>query len=184
MASAAGGPFSARARWAVSRAVGAPGVADAPPELPASGTGPLGGVFVTLRRRDGRLRGCIGAIRMDRPLPEMLDHAARSAAIGDPRFKPVEPGELADLLIEVSLLHPFRPIRPEEIEIGKHGLIIHHRGRSGLLLPQVAAEYGWSREHFLDELCRKAGLPVGSWRSPDAELLGFEADIQAEASTA
>ena len=101
-------------------------------------------------------------------------------AVGDPRFESIAAAELADLRIEVSLLGPFRPIAPDEVEVGRHGLMIRRQGRSGLLLPQVAREHRWSGPRFLEELCRKAGLPPGAWRDPAAELLGFEAEIHAE----
>lgn len=176
----------ARARWAVARAIEAPGIPEEPPALPADafGSSPPGGLFVTLRTRNRRLRGCIGTLRVEGTLEAMIDRAARGAALGDPRFEPVTAEELPDLRVEVSIMTPLEPLRPEDIVTGRHGLMIRHRGRTGLLLPQVATDYGWSRERFLDELCRKAGLPAGAWREPDAELLGFEAEVHVEGEDA
>jgi len=96
------------------------------------------------------------------------------------RFDPVEASELAGLSLHVSVLGELRPIAPEAIEVGVHGLVIRGNGRSGLLLPQVAAERGWDRERFLDETCRKAGLPAGTWRTPGCEILAFTAVVFGE----
>lgn len=176
----------ARARWAVERAVQAAGSPAGPPEWPAdaAASSPPGGLFVTLRTRSGRLRGCIGTLRLEGPLEEMIDRAARGAAVGDPRFEPVSAEELSDLRVEISVLTPLEPIRPDGIVVGRHGLMIRFRGHTGLLLPQVAGEYHWSRERFLEELCRKAGVASGAWRDPDAELLGFEAEVHVEGDDA
>jgi len=139
------------------------------------------GAFVTLiRRKDGELRGCVGVpeplYRLDRAVAE----AAVAAAVRDRRFDPVEASELAGLSLHVSVLGELRPIAPEAIEVGVHGLVIRGNGRSGLLLPQVAAERGWDRERFLDETCRKAGLPAGTWRTPGCEILAFTATVFSE----
>jgi len=141
----------------------------------------LRGAFVTLiRRRDGELRGCVGVpeplYRLDRAVAE----AAIAAAVRDRRFDPVAPSELADLSLHVSVLGELRPIAADAIEIGVHGLVIRCHGRSGLLLPQVAAERGWDRERFLDETCRKAGLPAGTWRTPACQILAFTATVFGE----
>lgn len=110
-----------------------------------------------------------------------VEEVARKAAFGDPRFEPMAPGELPRVQIEVSVLTPMRRITsPEEITIGKDGLIIQCRGHRGLLLPQVATEYGWDVEEFLENTCRKAGLPVGAWRDPGAELEAFSAEVFSE----
>jgi AmmeMemoRadiSam system protein A len=140
------------------------------------------GAFVTLRRLDGELRGCVGLIEPRYPLVESVARAAQSAAFEDGRFDPVQAGELEQLTVDVSVLSALRPIRPEDVEVGVHGLLIRHAGRSGLLLPQVPLEHGWSRETFLDQTCRKAGLPPGTWRRPEAELLGFTATVIEEAA--
>ena len=99
------------------------------------------------------------------------------------RFDPVLPSELPDLSLHVSVLGELRPIDPEAVEVGVHGLVIRGGGRSGLLLPQVAAERGWDRERFLDETCRKAGLPPETWRRPDCELLAFTATVFSDEET-
>jgi hypothetical protein len=141
-----------------------------------------GGAFVTLtRRRDGELRGCIGYVEAVRPLADAVAEAARLAATEDNRFEPVGRGELSQLHVEISVLTPLVPTRAEDVEVGIHGLVVRHAGRSGLLLPQVAVEHGWDREVFLDHTCRKAGLPPGTWRRPDVELLSFTAEVFGEA---
>ena len=117
------------------------------------------GAFVTLKKR-GHLRGCIGYIKAVKPLWETVQEMAVAAAFHDPRFPSLKPDELKDLSFEVSVLSPLRRINDiNEIEVGKHGLYIVRGYNSGLLLPQVAVEYGWDRENFLAETCYKAGLP-------------------------
>lgn len=135
------------------------------------------GAFVTLKRQ-GRLRGCIGNVVGNGPLVATIERMAGAAAFEDPRFPPLAAEELADLDIEVSVLGPITPCPdPELIEIGRHGLYIRKSLHSGLLLPQVATEWGWDRETFLDQTCVKAGLPKGSWRKPKVEIWWFEAVI-------
>jgi AmmeMemoRadiSam system protein A len=133
--------------------------------------------FVTLRRRNGELRGCIGRLDSDKPLYRVVQECAISAATRDFRFNPVvSEAELNDLVIEISALSPFwRVNSPEEIEVGKHGLLIHHGLHTGLLLPQVATERHWGRAEFLRAVCMKAGLPGDAWR--DAELSVFSAEV-------
>jgi len=104
-----------------------------------------------------------------------------ASATDDPRFPPVAMGEVAALHIEISALTPLESITPEEVEVGRHGLLISRGEYSGLLLPQVPVDHGWDREQFLDWVCRKAGLPDGTWRSSDAELRGFECEVWHEA---
>jgi AmmeMemoRadiSam system protein A len=129
--------------------------------------------FVTLRRGE-LLRGCIGHLERDRSLAGVVAYAAVSAALEDPRFPPVTAAELDLLSIEISVLGPIQPVRdPETIEVGRHGLVVHSGGRRGLLLPQVATEWGWDRETFLEQLCLKASLPRSAWRT--ADLFTFEA---------
>jgi AmmeMemoRadiSam system protein A len=140
-----------------------------------------GAVFVTLRQRDTQeLRGCRGEVVARRPLAQAVQRMAIASAVDDPRFPPVTADEVAQLHIEISALTPLTPIRPEEVVVGRHGLMITHRGRAGLLLPQVPAEQGWNREAFLRWTCRKAGLPDDAWASPDAELKGFECVVWGE----
>jgi AmmeMemoRadiSam system protein A len=156
---------------------GRPGVA--PPR-----TGALGeprGAFVTLHRReDHELRGCIGSMVANRPLAETVARMAVVAATEDWRFAPVTADELPDLVIEISALGPMRPIRAEEVEVGRHGLMIGYGEKRGVLLPQVPVEHGWDRETFLDHTCLKAGLPFGTWRRPGVELLAFTAEVFGE----
>jgi len=138
-----------------------------------------GGAFVTLKIR-GRLRGCIGHLVSDDPIEDTVAAMARSAAFADPRFPPLSPGELDEVAIEISRLSTFFPIRPEDVEVGTHGLLLRLGRRSGLLLPQVPGEQGWDREAFLSGLCRKSGLPDGSWDHPDAVLEAFTAEVFGE----
>ena len=124
------------------------------------------GAFVTLKR-DGRLRGCIGTLECRRSLAEEVARAARSAALEDPRFSPLTAAELDGLEIEVSVLGPIEeidPLDPTTIVVGRHGLIVEQGHRRGLLLPQVAVEWGWDREEFLAQTCVKAGMPPEAWR--------------------
>lgn len=137
------------------------------------------GVFVTLHVR-GRLRGCIGIVEGHEPLGEGIAHAAASAALKDPRFSRLRAEELGGLKIEISLLSPLAPLRPEEVQIGTHGLLIVSGRHRGLLLPQVATEHHLSREQFLQETCEKAGLPRDAWRQDDVLLFGFTCEICAE----
>jgi AmmeMemoRadiSam system protein A len=134
-------------------------------------------VFVTLRHRNGELRGCIGRIDVAGPLYSTVQECAISAATRDYRFVPVSSvAELGDLVIEISALSPFRRIKDvEEIEVGRHGLMIRKGLSSGLLLPQVATERGWGRDEFLRAICMKAGLPPDAWRQ--AEISVFSAEV-------
>jgi AmmeMemoRadiSam system protein A len=137
------------------------------------------GAFVTLHVRH-RLRGCIGVTEAHDPLGDCIVRCAASAALQDPRFPPVRADEIADLQIEISLLSSPAPIRPDEIEIGRHGLLISRGLKHGLLLPQVATEHRLNAEQFLQETCRKAQLPHDAWREPDVELLGFTCEVISE----
>lgn len=138
------------------------------------------GAFVTIHRQ-GHLRGCIGNFTSQAPLVSTVQEMAQAAAAHDPRFRPVGPGELAELDLEISVLSPLKPISDvSEIEVGRHGIyIISPRGR-GVLLPQVATEQGWDRDTFLDHTCLKAGLAPGCWRQPDVQILIFSAQIFGE----
>jgi AmmeMemoRadiSam system protein A len=142
-----------------------------------------GGAFVTLRI-DGELRGCIGYIEYPGPVRIAVEEVARKAAFGDPRFEPLQPEEFARVEIEVSVLTPMRRITtPEEITVGHDGLIIELHGHRGLLLPQVATEYGWGATEFLAQTCRKAGLPQNAWRDAGAVLHAFSAEVFSEVET-
>jgi AmmeMemoRadiSam system protein A len=143
-------------------------------------TGALGvpsGAFVTIRL-GGDLRGCIGYIASDLPLARVVDDVARKAATEDPRFPPLTQSELARATLEISVLSPLEKVNDTaEIQVGRDGLVIELYGRRGLLLPQVAAEYGWDRETFLEHTSRKAGLPVDAWKDPEAKIYRFTAEI-------
>ena len=137
------------------------------------------GVFVTLHAR-GRLRGCIGVIEAFEPLGQSIARCAASAAFEDPRFSPVSAAELPELQIEVSVLFPPEPILPENIEIGKHGLLVSQAAKRGLLLPQVAVQHKLGREQFLEETCRKAGLAPRAWQEAETQILGFTCEVFSE----
>jgi AmmeMemoRadiSam system protein A len=135
------------------------------------------GAFVTIQKK-GQLRGCIGYIEGRGPLHKTIEEMAEAAALRDPRFTPVTERELPDLEIEISVLTPLRKITDvREIEVGKHGIYILKGWLSGLLLPQVATEYGWDRQTFLEHTCQKAGLPSNAWKDKDTEIYIFSADI-------
>ena len=137
------------------------------------------GVFVTLHVR-GRLQGCIGVVEPDEPLGDAIVRCAASAALEDPRFAPMRTEQLGELSIEISLLSAPAPISPDAIELGRHGLLVVLRAQRGLLLPQVAIEHHLTREQFLEETCRKAGLGHESWRDPEARLYGFMCEVLSE----
>lgn len=139
-----------------------------------------GAAFVTLEKH-GRLRGCIGYTEAVDPLYETVSRCAIQAAVADPRFPPVRYDEMADIHIEISVLTPLQRVKSfEEIEVGRDGLMIFKGNNRGLLLPQVAAEYGWGREEFLKQTCRKAGLAQNAYKSDDAEVYKFQAIIFGE----
>ncbi len=137
-----------------------------------------GAAFVTLTER-GRLRGCIGYTEPSAPLYRTVQECAVASATEDPRFLPVTPAAIGTMRIEISVLTPLLPIRPDEVDVGVHGLMVKRGARRGLLLPQVPAEFGWDRETFLDQVCLKAGLPPDAWRT-GAELYCFKAEVFGE----
>lgn len=147
------------------------------------------GCFVTLHR-GGRLRGCIGRFASgktteDWSLAKTVQLMAIEAATGDPRFPPVTLDEVDSLRIEISALTPARPIaRPDEIVVGRDGLIVSCGGRRGVLLPQVPVEQGWDRETFLDHTCLKAGLDPKAWRRGEVGLEVFTAEVFSEGKVA
>jgi AmmeMemoRadiSam system protein B/AmmeMemoRadiSam system protein A len=135
------------------------------------------GAFVTIHKR-GQLRGCIGYIEGHGPLHKTIEEMAEAAAFRDPRFTPVKEKELPELEFEISVLTPLKRIKDvNEIQVGKHGIYIKKGWSSGLLLPQVATEYGWDRLAFLEHTCQKAGLPPHAWKEKDTEIYIFSADI-------
>jgi AmmeMemoRadiSam system protein B/AmmeMemoRadiSam system protein A len=138
------------------------------------------GVFVTLKKR-GDLRGCIGRMIPDRPLAELVGAMALQSAFEDTRFSPVTLRELADLEIEISVLTPMKPVSgPNDIVVGRDGVLLKKGGRSAVFLPQVAPEQGWGRDEMLNHLSQKAGLPTGAWRD-GASFLTFQAIVFGEA---
>lgn len=135
------------------------------------------GAFVTLHR-NGQLRGCIGYISAVKPLHETIQEMALAAGFQDPRFPPLDIQETGDLELEISVLTPLREINTlDEIQVGTHGLMLVQGSYSGLLLPQVAAEYGWTREEFLEHTCMKAGLQPKAWKDKKTKIFIFSADI-------
>ena len=143
------------------------------------------GAFVTLRR-SGELRGCIGNIIARGPLYQTVRDMSIQAATQDPRFKPLTLDELDGIEIEISVLSkPRREFNPENIIMGKDGVIVKNGYASGVFLPQVATETGWSREEFLSTLCaQKAGLPKDAWKDKNTELYIFTAEVFSEKDTA
>jgi AmmeMemoRadiSam system protein A len=138
------------------------------------------GAFTTLHK-NRQLRGCIGYVIAHAPLDQTIRETARAAAMEDTRFSPVVAAELDALQIEISVLSPMFRIAPEDVIVGRHGLMISHHGHRGLLLPQVPIEWGWDRETFLAQTCRKAGLPMDSWRH-GAQLEAFTAEVFGESA--
>ena len=127
-----------------------------------------------------QLRGCVGYAVPIAPLYRAAAETARAAAFEDSRFLPVTKEEALELEISLSVLSRLFPIHPEAVEVGRHGLVISLGARRGLLLPQVAVEHGWDRETFLEQTCRKAGLPLDAWRKA-ATVEAFTAEVFADA---
>ncbi|MDR3045358.1 MAG: AmmeMemoRadiSam system protein A [Desulfovibrio sp.] len=139
------------------------------------------GAFVTFKK-DGQLRGCIGSMVGDGPLYLTVARMARAAAFEDPRFPPVTAAEAPALELDISVLGPLtRCPDPSLVRVGRHGLLVRQGYHSGVLLPQVPVEWGWDRETFLAQTCRKAGLPPDAWRTAwqdgRTELYWFEAEV-------
>ena len=137
------------------------------------------GVFTTLFLH-GALRGCIGYVLPISPLYHAVAGTARAAAFQDTRFPHITLPEAPDLEIELSILSPPQPIVPEAIEIGRHGLLITMLGMRGLLLPQVPVEHHWNRLTFLEQTCRKAGIPLDAWQKKGTTLEAFTAEVFGE----
>ena len=137
------------------------------------------GAFVTIHVR-GDLRGCLGRLEAHRPIAENVAHLAAAVADSDPRFPPLQLPELVETAIEISALAPEDEVHDlAVIEVGRHGLIVERGPYRGLLLPQVAAEHGWTRDTFLEHTCLKAGLPRDAWRY-GARIFRFEAQVFGE----
>ncbi len=138
------------------------------------------GVFVTLYK-NGNLRGCIGYVEGSKPVYRAVMEMAKSAAFEDPRFPPLTLAEFSQITIEISILSPLRRIHNvDEIQVGIHGIVISRGFSRGLLLPQVATEWNWDREQFLEQTCLKAGLPPDAWKDPETEIWIFSAEIFSE----
>ena len=162
------------ARAAVARAIGVPSTLAASPAIAVRA-----GAFVSLHLgRD--LRGCIGYLEADTPLIDVIVRCAASAAVSDPRFPSLSAAEWPRVNIEISVLGPLELVAHiSEIQIGRHGLVAALGVRRGLLLPQVAVEWNWTADEFIEHTCRKAGLPAGAWQN-GATLHKFEADVFSE----
>jgi AmmeMemoRadiSam system protein A len=139
------------------------------------------GAFTTLYHA-GQLRGCVGYVLPVASLYRTVAETARAAAFDDTRFPPVTRTELPGLKVSLSVLSPLQPVRLEEIEIGRHGLLVKQGNRRGLLLPQVPVEHGWDRETFLEQTCRKAGLPGNAWQM-GATIEVFTAEVFSDRET-
>src|SRR5580700_5374030 len=139
-----------------------------------------GGAFVTPHRR-GRLRGCVGQLPSKDPLVSVVAHCAKSAALEDPRFEAVRIDELPGIEIELSVLSQPAHATQQEIEPGKHGLIVSCGWKRGVLLPQVAAQFHWNAERFLEETCVKAGLSKNAWKDARTQIQTFTAEVFSEA---
>ncbi len=138
------------------------------------------GAFVTLHK-NGALRGCIGYVKGIKTIPEAVVDMAKAAAFEDPRFEPLRNEELDAIDIEISVLTPVEPVNDiSQIVIGRDGLIISSGFRAGLLLPQVATEYGWDLQTFLQHTCYKAGLPADAWKWENTKIEKFSAIVFGE----
>jgi uncharacterized protein len=138
-----------------------------------------GGVFVSLHSA-GELRGCIGTFAETDPLFRTVQQMAISAATRDPRFDQIAPEDLANIEIEISVLSSLKAAKAEEVEVGKHGLHVSRGRLRGVLLPQVAVEHGWDRDTFLEQTCRKAGLPGDAWQLSGTDIEVFTAQVFSE----
>ena len=141
------------------------------------------GAFVTLHRR-GRLRGCVGQLPGHDSLAAVVAHCARSAALQDSRFEPVQAAELSEIEIEVSVLSALEDVTLEAIEAGKHGLVVSQGRQRGVLLPQVATQFNWSAQRFLEETCVKAGMDREAWKDSATRVQSFTAEVFSEADSA
>lgn len=136
-------------------------------------------VFVTWTVH-GELRGCIGTTEPSEPIAAAVARYAVAAGTEDPRFPSIAARELPGARCEISVLGPLEDVAsPAEIEVGRHGVVVEMRGRRALLLPHVATEWEWDRDEFLNQTCRKAGLPADAWRS-GARIQRFETIVFGE----
>lgn len=135
------------------------------------------GAFVSLHKGQ-ELRGCIGTCFPTRPLHETVIEMTEAAASRDHRVSPISPNELPDIHIDISVLTPLQSVHdPFSLQVGKHGLHVASGGKRGVLLPQVATQYGWDMETFLSQACLKAGLPKNAWKWPETKISSFTALI-------
>ena len=165
------------ARQAISNAILEKRIPDFPP-FPAA-LSERRGAFVSLYC-DGKLRGCVGQVENPGPLADVVARSAINAALYDSRFPPIGAHEIAGLEIELSVLTPPERILPDEIVVGRHGLLVARGSSRGLLLPQVATERNWTARRFLEETCVKAELPRDAWRDPSTQVFGFTAEVFSE----
>jgi len=163
-----------------------------PNSLPSSLVRPAA-AFVTINKlqsgENKELRGCIGVCETESPLVDIVIEMAIASSTRDPRFPPLLANELGEIVLEISILTPLSLINvkspkdyPNIIRVGRDGLVVHWRGLSGTLLPQVSIEYDWSPEEFLSNVCVKAGAPSSSWLFGDAKIYRFQAEIFGESS--
>jgi uncharacterized protein len=151
-------------------------------DVPFSGTHPFhrsAGAFVTLHKRS-KLRGCIGQLPGPESLVDVVVHCTACAALQDARFAPVRPEELPEIDIEISVLSSLETMSPSQVEPGKHGLVVTRGWNRGVLLPQVATQFKWGSERFLEETCEKAGLDRNAWKDPETRLQAFTAEVFSE----
>jgi AmmeMemoRadiSam system protein A len=149
-----------------------------PIEPPSAHLAEPRGVFTTIYLRD-ELRGCVGYVMPVTSLYRAVIETARAAASEDSRFRPVTRIEAPELKVSLSVLSPLSAITPAQIEVGRHGLVVSLAGRRGLLLPQVPVEHHWDCVTFLEQTCRKAGLPMDAWKM-GATLEAFTAEVFGE----
>jgi len=169
-----------RARQAITHVVRRQSIDDLPafPAPPGKLAEP-GSAFVTVHA-SRRLRGCVGRTDRALALAEVVAQCAIGAALHDRRFRPIDESELRDMTIEISVLSELQPAAPDALEAGTHGVMLCRGERRGLLLPQVAADRGWSVEQFLQEVCRKAELAPAAWKDPETKILAFTAEVFSE----
>ena len=151
------------------------------PETPSAHLSELRGAFTTLYLQGG-LRGCVGYATAVAPLYRTVADTAQAAAFDDPRFPALRAEEIPALEVSLSILSPLRPMHPDEIVIGRHGLVVALANQRGLLLPQVPVERGWDRVTFIEQTCRKAGLPLDAWQH-GAKLEAFTAEVFGDRSS-
>jgi uncharacterized protein len=137
------------------------------------------GAFVTLRS-GSRLRGCIGQLAGHDSLVHVVTYCAKAAALDDPRFSPLTREELVGIDIEISVLSPLEDMAPQNIICGRHGLLVSRHGNRGVLLPQVATQFNWTPDRFLEEACIKAGLNRSAWKDPQTRIKAFTAEVFSE----